>query len=215
LDANYFRRYVNNYADDDQILSTAVSFPIAFRKAIIYGAEGKLEVPHWGRFSGFLSYSYIVGNAWFPVTGGLFLGDDAVSATTQLTGHFPDSQDQRNTARTRVRYNLASRLWIATGAEYGSGLPFDFGGTYDQALAEYGQAVVDRINFNRGRIKPLLSVNASAGADLYKKEGRTLRLQADGENLNNRLNVIDFGGLFSGNAIGPSRSYALRLAATF
>jgi hypothetical protein len=215
FDANYFRRYVNNYADDDQILSTAISFPIAFRKAIIYGAEGKLEVPHWGRFSGFLSYSYIVGNAWFPVTGGLFLGDDAVSATTQLTGHFPDSQDQRNTARTRVRYNLASRLWIATGAEYGSGLPFDFGGTYSQALAEYGQAVVDRINFNRGRIKPLLSVNASAGADLYKKEGRTLRLQADGENLNNRLNVIDFGGLFSGNAIGPSRSYALRLAATF
>jgi hypothetical protein len=215
FDANYFRRYVNNFADDDQILSRAISFPIAFRKAIIYGAEGKLEVPHWGRFSGFLSYSYIVGNAWFPVTGGLFLGDDAVSATTQLTGHFPDSQDQRNTARTRVRYNLASRLWIATGAEYGSGLPFDFGGTYSQALAEYGQAVVDRINFNRGRIKPLLSVNASAGADLYKKEGRTLRLQADGENLNNRLNVIDFGGLFSGNAIGPSRSYALRLAATF
>ncbi len=215
FDANYFRRYVNNYADDDQILSTAVSFPIAFRKAIIYGAEGKLEVPHWGRFSGFLSYSYIVGNAWFPVTGGLFLGDDAVSARTQLTGHFPDSQDQRNTARTRVRYNLASRLWIATGAEYGSGLPFDFGGTYSQALAEYGQAVVDRINFDCGRIRPLLSVNASAGADLYKKEGRALRLQADGENLNNRLNVIDFGGLFSGNAIGPPRSYALRLAATF
>jgi hypothetical protein len=215
FDANYFRRYVNNYADDDQILNTAVSFPIAFRKAIIYGAEGKFEVPHWGLFSGFLSYSYIVGNAWFPVTGGLFLGDDAVSATTQLTGHFPDSQDQRNTARTRIRYNLASRLWIATGAEYGSGLPFDFGGTYSQALAEYGQAVVDRINFDRGRIKPLLSVNASAGADLYKKEGRALRLQADGENLNNRLNVIDFGGLFSGNAIGPSRSYALKLAATF
>jgi hypothetical protein len=215
FDANYFRRYINNYADDDQILSTAVSFPIAFRKAIIYGAEGKLEVPHWARFSGFLSYSYIVGNAWFPVTGGLFLGDDAVSATTQLTGHFPDSQDQRNTVRTRIRYNLASRLWIATGAEYGSGLPFDFGGTYDQALAEYGQAVVDRINFDRGRIKPLLSVSASAGADLYKKEGRALRLQADAENLNNRLNVIDFGGLFSGNAIGPSRSYALKLAATF
>src|SRR6202040_4432901 len=75
FDANYFRRYVNNFADDDQLLNTAVSFPIAFRKAIIYGAEGKLELPHWNRFSGFLSYSYIVGNVWFPVTGGLFLGD--------------------------------------------------------------------------------------------------------------------------------------------
>jgi hypothetical protein len=214
-DANYFRRYVDNYADDDQILSTAVSFPIAFRKAIIYGAEGKLEIPHWNRFSGFLSYSYMVGNAWFPVTGGLFIGDDAVNATTRLSGHFPDSQDQRNTVRARLRYQLTSRVWAAAGSEYGSGLPFEFTGAYDEALAEYGPEVVDRINFARGRIKPTLSVDLSAGADLYKKENRSLRLQADVENLNDRLNVIDFGGLFSGNAIGPPRSYFLRLATTF
>ncbi len=42
LDANYFRRDVNNYADDDQIANTTISFPIAFQKAIIYGAEAKL-----------------------------------------------------------------------------------------------------------------------------------------------------------------------------
>jgi hypothetical protein len=215
FDGNYFRRYVNNYADDDQILNTSISFPIAFRKAIIYGAEGKLELPHWRRFSGFLTYSYMVGNAWFPVTGGLFTGTDAVAATTQLTGHFPDSQDQRNTARLRIRYQLTSRLWMAGGSEYGSGLPFDFDGNPQQALAEYGSAVLDRINLNSGRIKPTLSVDASAGAQLYKTEKLTLNFQADGENLNNRLNVIDFGGLFSGNAIVPPRSYFLRLAATF
>ena len=215
FDANYFRRYENNFADDDQLLSTAVSFPIAFRKAAIYGAEGKLELPHWNRFSGFLSYSYIVGNVWLPVTGGLFIGDDAVTATTQLTGHFPDSQDQRNTARARLRYQATSRFWIATGAEYGSGLPFDFNGTYAQALAEYGPQMVDRLNFDAGRIKPTFSFDLSAGADLYKKESRSLRLQADAENLNNRLNVLDFAGLFSGTAIAPPRSYFLRLTATF
>ena len=215
FDASYFRRYVNNYADDDQILSTAVSFPIAFRKSIIYGAEAKIEMPHWNHFSGFLSYSYIVGNVWSPVTGGLFLGDDAVAALSQFAGHFPDSQDQRNTARIRMRYQVAPRFWLATGAEYGSGLPFEFTGDPSDALATYGQAVVDRIDFNRGRIKPTLSVDLSAGAELYKKEKRSLRLQADIENLNNLLNVIDFGGLFSGNAIGPPRSYSLRLAAAF
>jgi outer membrane receptor for Fe3+-dicitrate len=215
LDANYFRRDVNNFADDDQILSTAISFPIAFQKAIIYGAEAKLEVLQWGRFSGFVSYSYGVGNAWFPVTGGLFLGDDAVSATTQLTGHFPDTQDQRNTVRARMRYQIASRLWAAVGSEYGSGLPFDFQGTQQLAVQEYGQAVVDRLNFERGRVKPLLSINVSVGADLYKKEGRSVRLQTDVQNLGNRLDVLDFGGLFSGNAIAPPRSYALRLVTSF
>ena len=127
LDANYFRRLVNNYADDDQIDNTTISFPIAFRKAIIYGAEAKLDLPEWHGFSGFVSYSYIVGNAWFPVTGGLFLGDDAVIPTT---GHFPDSQDQRNTVRGRVRYQVAPRFWIAGGIQYDTGLPFDFDGTY-------------------------------------------------------------------------------------
>ena len=215
FDANYFRRYVDNYADDDQLLSTAVSFPIAFRKAIIYGAEGKLELPKWRRFSGVASYSYMVGNAWFPVAGGLFVGEDAVNATTQLSGHFPDSQDQRNTLRLRTRYQALPRFWLAGGAEYGSGLPFDFTGTYQQALAEYGQAVIDRLNFARGRVRPSLTVDVSAGVDVYKGDRVSTRLQADVQNLNNRLNVMDFGGLFSGNAIAPPRSYALRLETSF
>lgn len=215
FDANYYRRYVDNYADDDQLLSTAVSFPIAFRKAIIYGAEGKLELPKWRGFTGYASYSYMVGNAWFPVTGGLFLGDDAVSAKTQLTGHFPDSQDQRNTVRLRMRYQATRRFWVAGGGEYGSGLPFDFTGTYQLALAEYGQAMVNRIDFARGRVRPSLSVDVSAAAEIFKNDRVSTRLQADVTNLNNRLNVIDFGGLFSGNAIAPPRSYALRLTTSF
>jgi hypothetical protein len=212
LDANYFRRDVNNYADDNQINNTTISFPIAFQKAIIYGAEAKIDLPDWKRFSGFLSYSYTVGNAWFPVTGGLFLGDDAAIPTS---GHFPDSQDQRNTVRGRVRYQLAHRIWVAGGIQYDSGLPFDFDGAYAQALGEYGQQVVNRLDFPRGRIDPSFQVNASAGADIYKSDRLSMRLQVDGQNLTNVLDVIDFGGLFSGNAIGPSRSFALRLTTNF
>ncbi|HEX4032352.1 MAG TPA: TonB-dependent receptor [Terracidiphilus sp.] len=215
LNVNYFRRFVSNYADDDQIDNTTISFPIAFRKSIIYGAEGKLDVPDWRHFSGFLSYSYEVGNAWFPVTGGLFLGDDATAAETQVNGHFPDSQDQRNTVRGRVRYQVKPRFWIAGGIQYDTGLPFEFDGDPSTALAQYGQQILDRINFDRGRIDPSFQVNASAGADLLNAEHVHTRIQIDGQNLNDVLDVIDFGGLFSGNAIGPSRSVMLRLATTF
>ena len=79
----------------------------------------------------------------------------------------------------------------------------------------YGPQVVSRINFARGRIYPSFQVNASAGADLYKSDRINMTLQVDGENLTNVVNVIDFGGLFSGNAIGPSRSYFLRLTTRF
>ena len=220
LDANYYRRLVNNYADDDQIDNTTISYPIAFQKAIIYGAEAKLELPSAHGFSGFASYSYQLGNAWFPVTGGLFLGDDAIIPTS---GHLPDSQDQRNFVRGRVRYQIIPRLWIAGGVQYDTGLPFDFqcpdGETLDQCIASqiaiYGEQVVDRLNFTRDRILPSFQVSASLGADLYKSERLNVRVQVDGENLTNVVDVIDFGGLFSGNAIGPSRSFALRLSTSF
>jgi hypothetical protein len=215
LDVNIYRRDVKNFADDDQLLNTGVSYPIAFDRSAIYGAEGKLAVVRLGRVNGFLSYSYMVGNVWFPVTGGLFLGDNASAAISELGGHFPVSQDQRNTVRSRFQYQLASRIWIAAGAEYGSGLPFQYDGSEATALAQYGPQVVSRINFARGRVRSLLAVSSSLGADLYKRETLTVHFQVDGDNLNNRLNVIDFGGLFSGNAIAPARSFTMRLNTSF
>ncbi len=215
LDVNSYLRNVNNFADDDLLLNTPVSFPIAFRKARIYGAEGKVNLPLWGHLSGFVSYSYMVGSAYFPVTGGLFLGQSATNALTQLTGRFWVSQDQRNTVRTRFRYQFLPRLWGAFGGEYGSGLPVDFDGTYEQALAQYGQQVIDRVNFRRSRVKPSFALDASIGADLWKKDNLAMRMQFDVENINNGLNLINFAGLFSGNSIAPPRSFAVRLKADF
>lgn len=215
LDANLYRRSIRDLADDDQLLNTGVSYPISFNKALIYGADGKLSLIRTNRFSGYLSYSYMVGAVWFPVTGGLFLGDDAASAAIQTTGHFPNTQDQRNTVATRLQYSATHRLWFAAGAMYGSGLPFDYTGDQDTALAQYGPAVLSHINFDRGRIRPQLSLNSSLGLDLLNNNERTLSLQVTADNLADRLNVIDFGGLFSGNAIGPGRAIYARLRARF
>lgn len=219
LDINVFDRRVNNYLDDDQLLNTGVSFPITFAKSYIYGAEGKIEIPHWHHWNGFVSYSYIVGSVYFPVTGGLFLGDDAESALTGV-GRFWDSQDQRNTARARARYEFTKRVWAAIGGDYGSGLPTEFqcddpNTCISDAVAQYGQAIIKRINFDRNRVKPSLSVDLSVAGQIYKSEKLNMTLQGDVSDLNNRLNVIDFAGLFSGNAIAPQRSYALRLTTTF
>jgi len=87
--------------------------------------------------------------------------------------------------------------------------------TYDQALAQYGPAMVSRVDFARGRVRPSFAVDVSAGAELYRRDQWLTTLQADIQNLNNRLNVLDFGGLFSGNAIAPPRSYMLRLQTSF
>jgi hypothetical protein len=214
LDANYFRRNVDNFADDDVFLNTGVSFPVAFQHAEIAGLEAKLAIPRWGRVSGFLSYSNQRGTGYLPVVGGLFLGDNA-SGALDLRGGFPITQDQRNTARARFRYQAMRRAWVAVGGTYGSGLPVEFDADRDTALAQYGPRIVDRVNFDRGRVRPSFSLDASAGIDLIDHENRKLRFQFDAQNLTDRLNVIDFAGLFSGTALGSPRSFGLRLTAEF
>jgi len=214
LDLNYYDRRFDNYADDDLLLNTGVSFPIAFRRGTIYGTEAKLELPNWGRLSGQVSYSNMVGFGYTPVTGGLFLGDETSDALAN-TGRFPVSQDQRNTVNSRFRYQVVPRAWFAFGGSYGSGLPTEFDGTIDDAIQQFGRQIVDRVNFDRGRVRPSLALGVSAGADLIKHEHMVMRVQADVQNLNNRLNLINFAGLFSGTGIAPPRSYALRLGVEF
>jgi hypothetical protein len=215
LDANVFRRDFHNYSDDDVLLDTGVSFPIAFAKARIFGEEVRVEVPQWGRFSGYLSYANQSGIAQGPITGGLFLG----SASTGLTdtSKFAVSQDQRNTLRARARFQAVQRVWLALGAEYGSGLPANLGSNPDtnSLLAQYGAAILDRVNFSLQRVRPNFSLDAAAGVELYHREQRSAKFEIQSANLTNRVNVINFASLFSGTAVAAPRSVSARLKITF
>jgi hypothetical protein len=215
MDLDVYRRTANNYPDYDPFLNTGVNFPIAFSRATLYGADGTLDLPHWAKLSGSVTYSYMVANRWFPVTGGLLLGEEDVRRRTQDTGHIPDALDQRNVLETRFDYQWFRRFFVAAGAAYGSGLPFDSDTSIREALQEYGEQVVRRINFVRSRVRPTFSAQAFAGLDLYQEGNVHVRFEADGGNLNNRLNVIYFGGLFSGNSIGPAHNFGLRLVTNF
>ena len=215
LNANVFRRDFLNYSDDDVLLNTGVSFPIAFAEGRIVGEEARLDVPAWGRFSGYLSYANQSGIARGPITGGLLLESDAVGRLAD-TRWFPVSQDQRNTARARVRFQAARRLWLALGGQYGSGLPADTGGADPNfLLTQYGAAILGRVNLDRGRVRPSFSLDAAAGLDVYRKERRSASFQIQAANLTDRVNVINFASLFSGTAIAPPHSVSARFKLTF
>ena len=215
LNANVFRRDFRNYSDDDVLLDTGVSFPIAFANAQITGEELRIDVPHWGRFSGYLSYANQLGVGQGPITGGLFLGSDAINGLSD-TSRFPVSQDQRNTARARVRFQANSRVWVAVGGEYGSGLPADTDGADPGfLLAQYGPAILNEVNLDSGRVKPNFSLDSGAGLEFYRKERRSAALQFEAVNLTNRVNVINFASLFSGTAVEPPRSAAARFRFNF
>jgi outer membrane cobalamin receptor len=212
---NYFRRNIGNFADDDTLLDTAISFPIALHSASTYGAESQFALPQLGPFSAWVNYSYLVASVRLPASGGLFLGKDA-AALLNSTRRIWASQDQRHTAHAEIRYQRHDRFWAAFAGSYGSGLQVDINGEDPAILiAEFGPAVVSRVNPAAGRVRPSGSSDVSAGVQLWKKERRSVHLQGGIRNLTDRLNVINFASVFSGTALASPRTFSARLRLEF
>ena len=216
IDGSWYRRSFQHFADDSVLLNTGVSFPITFSSAVVHGFESKIEIRSLGPFSGYVSYSNMVGIGRLPVAGGLFLGDDA-RELLEGTGAFPISQDQRNTVRSQLRFQPRPRLWAAFGASYNSGLPFEIDGpsSADFLAEQHGSRILSRVNFSRGRVRPAASLDVSGGAEVLHSEKLKIHLQADAFNIANRLNLINFAGVFSGTALDVPRSFTLRLRSEF
>ena len=59
------------------------------------------------------------------------------------------------------------------------------------------------------------SIDAALSVIVFKAERDQVRVQANALNLTNRLNVINFAGLFSGTALAPPRSFGARVHVEF
>jgi outer membrane receptor protein involved in Fe transport len=216
LDVTGYRRTFVNFADDDVFLNTGISFPIAFAAADIAGLDAKLTLPTWRRTSGFVSYALLKGTADLPVVGGLFIGDEALEEL-EATGTVPITQDQRHTFRAQARYDLTRRLWTAATVRYGSGLPVELEDDVDREDLEeqYGEEILEQVDFDAGRVKPNLTLDVGLGAELWRSTERRLTLRAEFANVTDRLNVINFAGIFSGTALAAPRSASVRLQYEF
>jgi hypothetical protein len=82
-------------------------------------------------------------------------------------------------------------------------------------LAQYGAQVLSRVNFDRQRVRPSYSLDLAGGVDLLRRDRTAMILEAEAANLTNRVNLIDFAGLFSGTAIGVPRNASVQLKFQF
>jgi outer membrane receptor protein involved in Fe transport len=90
----------------------------------------------------------------------------------------------------------------------------EFDASQAEAIEQFGARVVNQVDFERGRVRPSMTFDASAAYSLGGQD-RRLRVQADVANLTNRLRVINFAGVFSGTALASPRSVSIRLQASF
>jgi hypothetical protein len=198
------------------LLNTGVSFPIAFASARVNGMDLKLTMPVRNGISGYVSYSLMKGSATLPAVGGLFLGADALE---QLEGadDIAITQDQRHTIRGRLRYDINPRIWAAASIRYGSGLPVEIEDNADEdiLISQFGEKILGRVNLEGGRVRSNVALDLGSGIRLWRRNQRQLQLRAEVTNVTNRLNVINFAGLFSGTAVAAPRSATVGLQIEF
>lgn len=209
LEGTVFRRGMNQFADDDVLLNTGISVPITFSRARVRGLELTLDVPRWKRLSTNAGYTLMSGTGEGPVTGGLFLGQQDLAGLADE--RFPLTQDQRHTLHARTHVSLGTRGWAGGAVSINSGLPVEVDDALDDALGRYGARILRRVNLARGRVRPSWAMDASAGVTLRQTEKIRMTLQGDLRNITNRLNVINFAGLFSGTGLGAPRTVGVQM----
>ena len=219
LDVSHYWRRFRNYMDDDVFLNTGLSFPISFDTARITGTEVRIDLPGWDWLSSSLSYSNMIGYATSPVTGGLFIEGSEADELRVPGERFSISQDQRNTLSGLVRLQPDARVWFASGIHYGSGLPVEFEDDNDDAGDDNPEAIpreiIERVNFERSRLRSVFSLDLSVGLGLWSDQVRSVTMQFDLRNATDHLNVINFSGVFSGTALGPGRQFTVQTKLRF
>jgi outer membrane receptor protein involved in Fe transport len=218
LNLTVYQKRIENFSDKDQFFETGVIFPIAISSGRVTGEEVRLESTDIHGFHTFVSYANSRAFGVTPITGGLFLGEDPQDLF--LHGlKFANDHDQRNEAQFQVSYNhRPSGLYASFSGRYDSGVPVDVepGTTLADFVAQgFDPRLFDKIDFQRGRVRPRTILDFSVGADLMQKERVSMNVQFDVQNLTNELFLYNFESVFSGTHVGYPRLFSGRLSLRF
>ncbi|HKN83507.1 MAG TPA: TonB-dependent receptor [Pyrinomonadaceae bacterium] len=218
LNLTVYQKRIENFSDKDQFFETGVIFPIAISSGRVTGEEVRLESTDIHGFHTFFSYANARAFGVTPIRGGLFLGENPQDLF--LSGlKFANDHDQRNEAQVQVSYtHHPSGIYASFNGRYDSGVPVDVepGTTLSEFVAQgFDPRLFDKIDFQRGRVRPRTILDFSVGADLMQKERVSINVQFDVQNVTNELFLYNFESVFSGTHTGYPRLFSGRLSLRF
>ena len=218
LNLTVYQKRIENFSDKDQFFETGVIFPISISSGRVTGEEVRLESTDLHGFHGFASFANARAYGVTPINGGLFLGENPTDLF--LSGFkFANDHDQRNEAQFQLSYDhRPSGIYASFSGRYDSGVPVDVepGTTLADFVANgFDPRLYDKIDFQRGRVRPRTIFDFSVGADLMQKERVSLNIQFDVQNLTNELFLYNFESVFSGTHVGYPRLFSGRLSLRF
>jgi outer membrane receptor for ferrienterochelin and colicin len=212
LDATYWRRRITEVADPNVFFGTTLIFPNAVAKGRAHGFDVRVEVPPHRGWSGYANWSMAHVRQTGPITGGLFLEDEAADIGPG-TEFVPD-HDQRLVAAAGLTWEDAqSRLAVSLTGRYETGAPMQREDDEVDDLAARPGA--DRVDFESGRVKPRTIVSVQVSAPVLQTDRVLVRVRAQALNLLNDRYAYNFGNPFSGTHFGAPRSGSVSVTMTF
>jgi len=217
FDASYFRKNIRDFHDNDQFLNTTVVFPIAFSGGQIDGFDFRIEMPAHKGLSGYWNFAVARALAHPPLSGGLFLGEEAIELFDASEEVRPD-HDQKFTSQWALTYeHHDTGIWTSVLGRYDSGLPTEIEDVAAVAAdpdVSAGLPLVD-LTADPIRVKGRLVWDWSLGKEFYRDRPYRITCQFDILNLTNQKRLYNFLSVFSGTHYIPPRTYAGRMKFRF
>ena len=205
-------RSVRNAADPNVFAGTTIIFPNAVAKGRARGIDARIEMIRHRSWSGYANLAVGGVRQNGPITGGLFL-EDEIAELADGREFIPD-HDQRLVAGGGVSWEHArTGGGMSATMRYESGTPIE---RDEEDEAEFGQRPgAELVDFESGRVKPRTIVSLQAAWPLFKRDRRTIEVQASLLNAFDARYAYNFGNPFSGTHFGAPRTAALGLRLRF
>ncbi len=210
VNVSYYVKRIDDFHDNDQLLNTTIVFPAAISKGEVNGLDLSVNFQEHKGVSGSWAFSWGKAVGIPPLSGGLFLGEEALEKFN--AGPFRIDHDQTYTSQGNIAYDHKSGVWTALNGRFDSGPPVEID---DLAAVQADPDVNEGLPFvdlNRApqRIKSRLIWDWSLGYDFPREEPR-VSLQFDIRNLTDQKRLFNFLSVFSGTHVTPPRAFSGRL----
>ncbi len=214
-DLSYWKRDVDNAADQDQFFNTGIVFPLNFARGELSGWNARLDGGPWHGLRGYASLGHVHALYVNPFVGGLFL--DAEALDSLQGGAFLIDHDQDLQEQVGAFWDIpGSGFWLGVTQRYDSGLVAD-AGVLEDVLASPDTAYAApylRFDEDPQRVKSRDIWNFSVGAHLQQYH-LPFEVQVDLLNATDEKGLYNFQSVFGGTHVIPPRTLAARVRYVF
>jgi hypothetical protein len=211
LNASYYHKNSSDLQDNDNFFNTGIIFPTSLARSRVNGAEARLVLPKANGFSGSLSATHYRVVATPPFTGGLFLGNTAVTALS--SGPFLIDHDQKLSLHGVLSYSHRKGWWTSWQVRHDSGLVSNPSDPEEVAADPDYAPLLPYVDLaaSPARVRPRTIADFSVGYEHSREGRRDWELMFQVSNVTNRTALYNFQSIFVGTRLVQPRSAGIRL----